>query len=199
VNRQRDEESQQRRIRDLRYTFAGLLGSETAAGREAQLVLSSLSGRTDQAAIDGSARRLQDLERSRTVAADRRFVLEQATAVLREMGYAVDLENGAPAGELIAIASTQAWPHHGLRLVFPAGRTGMHTLPVAFDDTDARDDVAFEESSCGDVERLRDGLRSRGVPTELTHHVKPGGLVVQRQVRTPAARQVPGKLRKQKR
>jgi hypothetical protein len=98
------------------------------------------------------------------------------------------------------MASTQAWPHHGLRLVFPAGRPGLHSIPVAFDDTDARDDVAFEESSCGDVARLREGLANRGVPTDLTHHVKPGGLAVQRETRTTAApRPVAAKVRNQKR
>lgn len=199
TNRQRDLENRRRRIRELQYTFAELLGSETAEGGEARTVLSTLTDESGQAAIDSSARRLRDLERGRIVAADRRFALEQATAVLREMGYAVDLEPGSSAGDLIAIASTGAWPHHGLRLVFPAGRAGIHTLPVAFDETDARDDVAFEESSCGDVERLRTGLLSRGVPTDLTHHVQPGELVVQRQVRTSTVRPAPSRIRKQKR
>ncbi|MEV6414979.1 hypothetical protein [Kribbella sp. NPDC051718] len=198
TNRQRAQERLTRRVEELGYAFADLLSSKTEEGLKAHVILENLTGRPDQVGIDAAVRRFGELDRSRAAAADRRFAVEQATAVLREMGYAVEVGPVGADGELVALASTQAWPHHGLRLVFPAGRAGLHTIPVAFDDTDVRDDVAFEESSCGDVDRLRQGLSERGVPTDLTHHVAPGGLAVRRETRSAAARTATPAVRKRK-
>ncbi|WP_432874614.1 hypothetical protein ACQPYH_22495 [Kribbella sp. CA-245084] len=181
VKRQRAEERRQQRTRELKYQYAVLLDAATAEGDEARAIVARLPGGD----VEAAARELQEVDLRRVKAADRRFALDQATAVLREMGYAVDVE---PAGgTTIATASGPDWPRHGLKLVFPADTDGMRTIPVAFEDSDERDDLAFETSSCDAVDELRDGLQSRGVPTELIYRTPPGELPVRRHARQTAA------------
>ncbi|GAA1595404.1 MULTISPECIES: hypothetical protein [Kribbella] len=193
VRRQRAEERRRRRAHELTYEYAVLLADDGEAGRRARAAVARLDG-TDP---DATARELRELDARRAQAADRRFVLDQATAVLHDMGYVVDVE--PTDGTTVAVAADPDWPHHGLKVVFPSDAGGMHTIPVAFDETDVRDDLAFEESSCDVVDRLRVGLDGRGVPTDLTYRRTPGELPVQHQTRRTAVGRTETKVRRRQR
>jgi hypothetical protein len=126
--------------------------------------------------VAACARGLAKLEESRRAESDRRFVLEQSVDVLREMGYVVDIDPGQ--GSNTVVATSDRWPHHGLQLAFRSDRASMHTAPLAFDETDSRDDIAFEEATCQDLDTMRTELAARGVTTDMFHHVPAGGLAI---------------------
>ncbi|MEU4191540.1 hypothetical protein AB0E69_06565 [Kribbella sp. NPDC026611] len=177
LKRQQIAQRRAERTRELTYEYAVLLASDTAQGEQAQALIAQLP----DGDLDGAVRALRDLELRRTRQADQRFAVDQATAVLREMGYGVDVEPST--GATVAMVSGADWPHHGLKVVFPADAEGVHTIPVAFENTDARDDAAFDKSTCDAIDQLRDGLSDRGVPTTLTYQRPPGELPVQRHAR----------------
>ncbi|WP_327635067.1 hypothetical protein OHB24_34460 [Kribbella sp. NBC_00482] len=183
IRRQRAKERQERQAQELRYEYAVLLDSDSDPGRRARAIVDGLRVDDDLAKV---AAALKVLDQHRTREADRRFTLDQAGAVLREMGYSVDLDPSDSGGATVAMASTPDWPHHGLKLVFPEEAPDVHTIPVAFDDTDGRDDLGFDRSSCDQVDKLMDRLGDRGIPTDMTYRNEPGKLAPQRQLRRTA-------------
>jgi hypothetical protein len=171
------------RRREIELASCDLAIGDTDVAREAATILEQVSRADDDHALRQMEGELRSLRIRQTAVADRRFAVDQATAVLREMGYHVEADD-TTAGEAIPLmASSAQWPRYGLQIVFRTDRPGIHSSPVAFDVTDARDDVAFEEATCADIGRLRDELAHRGVTTEMTRHVSPGTLTVQRRGR----------------
>jgi hypothetical protein len=173
------------RVRELEYVYADLAASESETAEQARELLSGLRRLRHRADVESAAQELAQLSQRHRAEADRRFAIEQATAVLREMGYTVDLDlDGAPGGDgaILANAFSPRWPRHGLQVVFRGDKPSLHTVPVAIGDTDRRDDVAFEESSCRAVDELRDGLTRRGLSTEVVNRTAPDVLPVRRLV-----------------
>lgn len=129
-----------------------------------------------------------DLGRARTLlvavreqlhrAADQDFAVAQAAAVLQALGYRVDTEPGR--GVDVLVARKDAWPHHGLRLLFPESEAAFTTVPEAYGATDARDDVAFERASCRDLNALVAQLSTQGVHAELRLQRAPGAVPLRR-------------------
>jgi hypothetical protein len=186
-----------RRRREVELAYCDLADGDTDVAREAASFLEQVSRANNDSALSQLEGDLRDLRIRQTTLADRRFALDQATAVLQEMGYHVEADGTGAGGAIPLMASSARWPRHGLQIVFRTDRPGIHSSPVAFAGTDVRDDVAFEEATCTDIGRLRIELARRGVTTEMTHHVAPGTLSVQRRGRastqkkaaTPAAQE----------
>lgn len=147
----------------------------------AGLALVELREAKTLAQVAACARGLAKLDESRRAERDRRFVMEQSLEVLREMGYVVDIDPGEATNTVVA--TSDRWPHHGLQLAFRSDRANVHTAPLAFDETDSRDDIAFEEATCQDLDAMRTKLAERGVATDMFHHVPAGGLGVRREGR----------------
>ncbi|MGN6302631.1 MAG: hypothetical protein ACTHN8_16235 [Angustibacter sp.] len=142
-------------------------------------VAADLAAATTGSQVDGARRAIAALKERCRVAQDRRFVLQQSIEVLQELGYSV--EAGEPVeGVQPFVVTSGRWPRHALQLVMRPDQAAFNTAPMALTDTDARDDVAFERATCDDLERLRAGLRRRGVVAELSHEVPAGQLPVRR-------------------
>lgn len=126
----------------------------------------------DELALARARALLDDARAQASRRADQRFVLAQATAALRDLGYRVEVSDGDGVDEVVA--RKDAWSHHGLRLVFPETQGGFSSVPEAYGDTDARDDVAFEQTSCRDVAAMLERLQASGVDARLRTDVPAG-------------------------
>lgn len=161
----------------LASEYADVIGQATPQMR------SRLAGAASRAELNACADDLAALRAQHNRELDRRFVLAAARAALQDMGYAVRvMEPGDGAAHLTATRSD--WPSHALDVVFPDGRDTVHTVPIALGQTDQRDDVRFEQASCGDIETLCADLRKRGVVTDMFHHQPPGAVALRK---APAA------------
>lgn len=137
-----------------------------------------LAAARDEAGL-ASARRVLEAARDRLArAADQEFAVAQAAEALRALGYRVEVTDGDGVETLVA--RKDAWRHHGLRLLFPAGQAAFSSTPEAYGDTDVRDDVAFERASCSDIDALLVALADRGVPSAIQVHKAPGTVRVRR-------------------
>ncbi len=132
----------------------------------------------DDVALAGVRARLEAARERQRRAADQQFAVTQAAEVLRSLGYRVDVTDGDGVDALVA--RKDAWQHHGLRLLFPEATAAFSSTPESYGDTDPRDDVAFEEASCRDVDALLATLATRGVRAELRVHHQPGAVNVRR-------------------
>lgn len=143
--------------------------------------LLELRGAKTLAQVEACARGLAKLDENRRAESDRHFVMEQSLEVLREMGYVVDIDPGEATNTVVA--TSDRWPHYGLQLAFRSDLASVHTAPLAFDETDSRDDIAFEEATCRDLDAMRTKLAVRGVNTDLFHHVPAGALAIRHEDR----------------
>jgi hypothetical protein len=156
-------------------------------GDEADRLRERLRAATDAEQVTQIGLELDRLAEADDKEADRLFVLRAAREALETLGYRVEVDQAAP--DVPRFTATRAdWPRHGLNLLFPEGSSTFHTAPVAFAETDPRDDVAFEAASCADLTQLEAALAAQGVLTERVHEKQPGELPVRREVHTGASR-----------
>ena len=169
----------ERRRRALELEFADVL--QTVPGSGAMLAAAS-----DDATLQAARRQLSEERERLDREADRRFVLAQAMAALRDLGYRVEAKEGPGFDELVA--RNDSWRHHGLRLVLPVGQSTFVSVPQAYGATDVRDDVAFERASCADVASMCSALAAGGVTTQVVSGLPPGQRPLRREQEQPARR-----------
>lgn len=179
LHREAARASFERRRLDLAQEFADVTASEPA-------LLTSIERAVDDVALAQVRTRLAAGRERLDRAADQRFVLTQAADALRMLGYRVEVAEGDGTDALVACKDD--WRHHGLRLLFPQGQAAFSSTPEAYGDTDARDDLAFEQASCRDVDALLDKLQQAGVRTRLRVHHAPGTVRVRRAAASGARR-----------
>ncbi|MFI8774646.1 hypothetical protein ACIGKQ_21140 [Gordonia sp. NPDC062954] len=165
-------------------------------------VAADLTARVDAAA----SRSFLEARRSEILAAitkaeedsERRYILEQAAEVWRELGYEVDtgFAEVALTGEA-ALLHRSDWPSHALQVRFPAGRSEIATNVVALDETSTTRDREVEEEHCVNVAEFSDELANRGVEATLRRSNPPGARPVQKRFAPTAARR--SRLPEQKR
>lgn len=130
-------------------------------------------------AVDGTSlavarTQLRQAREEAKKAADQDFTVRQAAAALEALGYRV--EASVNNGYDTLTARKASWPNHGLRLHFPEAEALFVSTPVAFGHTDARDDVAFERSSCADVADMWQQLRDVGIDIDNRFQHQPGAI-----------------------
>lgn len=179
LHRTQRQASLERRRAVLAQEFADVPPSDPAS--------LTVAAASDDLGLTRAREQLVAARDRRRRAEDQDFVVAQAADALRALGYRVECQAGAGIDSLVA--RKDSWPHHGLRLLFPESEPAFTTIPEAYGNTDARDDIAFERASCGDVKAVVTRLTHSGVPTEFRLTRAPGGVPVRHvaPVEQPAA------------
>lgn len=111
---------------------------------------------------------------------DRRFIVLQTQAALRELGYEVGEEMLDLAGVAPVVVHRPDLPDHAVEISFAAQAPRVLTRVVALGETTPQRDVEAEEITCQDLLALGEMWADRGVRAELYSHAEPGQVAVKR-------------------
>ena len=155
-----------KRVEAARHDYADVLGERADVLRQD---LEHVIGQQDLDAIEAELTQIRD---AATAEADRRFVIEQAAAALRELGYDIGEEFVPSAMESRTVVRTPDLPGYGVELDFQKKRRRLVTEVVAY-TADRRGDVAAEEAVCEHLDALAATLGDAVVLTR-EQTVEPG-------------------------
>lgn len=175
----RTQESSRRlrqRISDLDVQLAGI------PGVEAQEMRRFLAGATTAAAVESAEQRAAEVRARAQAEQDRVFVVAQASAAFRHLGYDVGEEfvTAAMAGAP-GLVEPPDLPGHRLQIVFLPGSARFLTNVVGLaDQPDAAADLDAETATCRDLTAVESSLTAQGIETTRFHDVPPGQVPVER-------------------
>jgi hypothetical protein len=111
---------------------------------------------------------------------DAHFVRETLGEVLAELGFTVAAGFERTDFGAVAVAEHADHPGYGVRFQVNADNGMLFTRVVARGGTTPEQDARAEEQTCAKVYAVADGLRARGVATQLRTERKPGETPVER-------------------
>lgn len=140
-----------KRVEAARHDYADVVGERAEVLRDE---LQHVVGQADLDAIEAELTQIRDVA---TAEADRRYVIEQAAAALRDLGYEIGEEFVPSALEQRTVVRSPDLPGYGVELDFQKRRRRLVTEVVAY-TADRRGDVAAEEAFCEHLDALADKL-----------------------------------------
>lgn len=185
VEKARRQDREAARIRAAAADIVVRLADLPSAVTEPLLVRAKAC--TTQADLDSLG---EDEHRVRTeweAERDRRFVIEQTRAALRDIGYEVGTDFHGLAEQGKVVVNRPDLPDHGVEVTFTPKANRVLTQVVAYQATSAQRDKEVEELTCADLQLLREAWRRHGVEAALYHHTEPGASPV-KHVSAPARR-----------
>ncbi len=151
------------------------------SGRDVETLRGRLRGlRLDVVLPTGLEDQVKEAAVSASAGKDRDFVLSQASAALKQMGYVVGEEFATAVPRDGALIDLRDSTRHGV-LIRERGRQLLVNV-VRYDESGNRDpieDKEAEEHFCEDFAEFRDRLQKEGVELELTRCDSPGSLPAQ--------------------
>lgn len=171
LRHQRREDALNERRSSLDLTLAEHDGADAAALRASVWT-------ADHRECDRLDRELARIQAQARIEADRAYVVAQASAVLRDLGYEVDADDEIEVleGSSVTTLATSG-RSRAMRLQLLTARDQLLTNAVAVDDSD---DVDVEQEFCTEQQEVRAQLARRGVALELVHHTPVGQVPVER-------------------
>ena len=140
-----------RRVETAHHEYADVIGERAEALR------ADLDHVVDQVDLDAIEAELTQLRDAATAEADRRYVIEQAAAALRDLGYEIGEEFVPSALARRTVVRTPDLPGYGVELDFQKKRRRVVTEVVAY-TADRRGDLAAEEAVCDHLDALAERL-----------------------------------------
>lgn len=109
-------------------------------------------------------------EREAVAASDQKFVLQQVTEVLYELGYAVGGTSVVEPGRLVFIG--RDFSGYGVAAGISTDEVVMR--PVRVDESAPENDMRAEEELCAQIPKIREKLASRDVSIKRVRSMPPG-------------------------
>lgn len=152
----------------------------------AENLRAKINGSSSLAVLESRRAEILDAIRDEERESERRFILEQAVEVWRELGYQTrtDFHEVALTGQPVMLHN-EAWPDHALQVRYVDARQQLRTTVVSLAETSAQRDREVEEDHCADVAAFTAHLVERGVHTNLADAKPAGALRMQRVTRAP--------------
>ena len=144
-------------------------------------LLARIDNSASLAVLESRRPEILDAIRAEERTSERRFIVEQAVEVWRELGYetGTDIHEVVLRGDPIVLHNS-SWPDHGLQVRYVPAREQLRTNVVSLADTSAERDREVEEDHCTDVPEFTRTLGGRGISAELVDAKPAGALRVQR-------------------